>query len=148
MRATISTLMCSGVNRMWTELLKPDSLTKVSAPILYFTPQDGQPLPNTWEVGDTYALRLSAFRVLPLGRHVIEVKVLDAQAREIYTNEHGSLARTWNHRIRLGAHAGATIEYTDQIEIHAGVLTPLIWLFAHLFYRHRQHRWKALVAGP
>jgi hypothetical protein len=145
--ATIATLMCSDVNRMWTELLKTESLTKVSAPILYFTPQDGQALPTTWEVGDTYALTLSAFRVLPLGRHVIEVKVLDAQAHEIYTHEHGSLARVWNHRIRLGARNGTTFEYTDQIEIHSGVLTPLIWLFAHVFYRHRQRRWKALLAG-
>ena len=147
MRATISTLMRSDVDRMWTELLKPGSLTRVSAPILYFTPQDGQPLPTTWEVGGTYALKLSAFRVLPLGRHVIEVKVLDAEAREIYTNEHGSLARIWNHRIRLGAHTESTVEYTDEIEIHAGTLTPLIWLFAQLFYRHRQHRWKGLLAG-
>jgi hypothetical protein len=147
MRATISTLMRSDVSRMWTELLKPDSLTRVSAPILYFSPQDGQALPTTWEVGGTYALTLSAFRVLPLGRHVIEVKVLDAEAGEIYTHEHGSLVRVWNHRIRLGAQ-GTAVEYTDQIEIHAGALTPLIWLFAHVFYRHRQRRWKALLAGP
>lgn len=148
MRVTVSTLMPTDVDRMWVELLKTESLTRVSAPILYFTPQGGWRVPTTWEAGGTYPLRLSAFRVLPLGRHVIEVKVVDAEAREIYTNEHGSLARTWNHRIRLEAHDGTTIEYTDQIEIHAGVLTPLIWLFAHLFYRHRQHRWKRVLAGP
>jgi hypothetical protein len=146
-RATISTLMRADVDRMWTELVKTESLVRVSAPILSFAPQDGKPLPTTWEVGGTYPVTLSAFRFLPLGRHVIEIKVLDAQAREIFTMEHGALARTWNHRIRLGTQSGSTFEYTDQIDIRAGVLTPLIWLFAQLFYRHRQHRWKVLLAG-
>jgi hypothetical protein len=132
---------------MWTELVKTESLVRVSAPILYFAPQDAKPLPTTWEVGGTYPVTLSAFRVLPLGRHVIEIKVLDAEAREICTNEHGALARTWNHRIRLGTQTGPVFEYTDQIDIHAGVRTPLIWLFAQLFYRHRQHRWKGLLAS-
>jgi hypothetical protein len=145
-RATISTLMRADVDRMWTELVKTESLVRVSAPILSFAPQDGKPLPTTWEVGGTYPVKLSAFRFLPLGRHVIEIEVLDAQAREIFTREHGVLARTWNHRIRLGAQSGPTFEYTDQIDIRAGLLTPLIWLFAQLFYRHRQHRWKVLLA--
>jgi len=37
------------------------------------------------------------------------------------------------------------VSYTDEIEIQAGWLTPGIWLFAQLFYRHRQRRWKALL---
>ena len=52
--------------------------------------------------------------------------------------EHGALARTWNHRIRLGTQSGPAFEYTDQIDIHAGVMSPLIWLFAQLFNRQRQ----------
>jgi len=35
--------------------------------------------------------------------------------------------------------------YTDQIDIQAGILTPPIWLFAHIFYRYRQRRWRHLV---
>ncbi len=35
--------------------------------------------------------------------------------------------------------------YTDEIEIKAGMLTPAIWIFARLFYRHRQKRWKMLL---
>lgn len=29
-----------------------------------------------------------------------------------------------------------------------GRLSPAIWLFAHIFYRHRQRRWKLLLEGP
>jgi hypothetical protein len=34
---------------------------------------------------------------------------------------------------------------TDEIKIQAGPLTGVIWAFAHLFYRHRQRRWKVLL---
>ena len=33
------------------------------------------------------------------------------------------------------------------LSFRAGVLTPFIWLFAQLFYRHRQSRWRRLVAN-
>jgi len=31
------------------------------------------------------------------------------------------------------------------VDIEAGLLTPFIWLFSQVFYRHRQRRWQALV---
>jgi len=41
--------------------------------------------------------------------------------------------------------ARGKVSYTDEIEIQAGWLTPVIWLFAHIFYRHRQRRWKVMM---
>jgi len=35
----------------------------------------------------------------------------------------------------------------DRVANNAGILTPCIWLFAQLFYRHRQRRWRQLVKG-
>jgi len=32
------------------------------------------------------------------------------------------------------------------VTIEAGILTPFVWLFARLFYAHRQRRWAALAA--
>jgi len=32
------------------------------------------------------------------------------------------------------------------VTIKAGVLTPFVWLFARLFYAHRQRRWATLAA--
>jgi hypothetical protein len=91
-------------------------------------------------------LDLFAFHVVPVGRHYIDVKLIDGQYREIFTNEHGSLAKMWNHRIRVEPLSNSVVRYTDEIEIGAGILTPLIWVFAHIFYRHRQRRWKNLLA--
>lgn len=38
-----------------------------------------------------------------------------------------------------------TCHYTDEVEIRAGRLTPLVWLFGHLFFRYRQMRWRTLA---
>jgi hypothetical protein len=37
--------------------------------------------------------------------------------------------------------------YTDEVEIHAGLLTVPAWLFALAFYGHRQRRLNRLVAA-
>jgi hypothetical protein len=47
-------------------------------------------------------------------------------------------------RLPIGKHA--MTRYTDQVEIHAGLLTVPAWLFAQAFYLHRQRRLNRLVA--
>jgi len=37
--------------------------------------------------------------------------------------------------------------YIDDVEIHAGPLTVPAWLFAQLFYLHRQRRLSRVVAA-
>jgi hypothetical protein len=147
MKATISTIIQTNATRMWQELQKIRSLMAVASPILVFKPQKGQRLPPTWEVGQNYALDLFAFHIFPLGKHYIYVKQIDAQKGEIYTNEHGSLTKIWNHRIQIEPLHESTLRYTDEIEIGAGILTPFIWAFAHIFYRHRQRMWKKQLAS-
>jgi hypothetical protein len=60
--------------------------------------------------------------------------------REIFTNEHGSLLKIWNHCIRVEPLSRSVLRYTDETEMDAGILTLFVWAFAHLFYRHRQRR--------
>jgi hypothetical protein len=51
---------------------------------------------------------------------------------------------TWDHTIRI-AEAPSGCEYSDEIVIRAGLLTFLIWLYANVFYRYRQARWRKLA---
>lgn len=71
---------------------------------------------------------------------------IDKETNTISSHESGLLARVWNHDISFHEVAPGVVSYTDEIEIQAGWLTPAIWLFAHLFYRHRQRRWKVLLS--
>jgi hypothetical protein len=56
------------------------------------------------------------------------------------------VVRRWDHLIRVEPADGGRTRYSDTIEVEAGALTPLVWLFAKLFYRHRQRRWRTIVA--
>ena len=146
MLATISSRMPTDLDSIWAELQRSRTLRRISAPVLTFAPLEGHDLPERWEVGIRYPLRLSAFGVVPLGDHVIEIVRIDRAQGLIESREQGRLARTWNHRIELRQIGPGTVEYTDEVEIEAGLLTPAVWAFAHAFYRHRQRNWRRLLA--
>jgi len=145
MKATISTIIHANGNKMWEELQKTSSLMYVASPILIFKSQDGRELPSKWEVEREYPLKVYTFNIVPLGKHYIIVKRIDAKNKEIFTNEFGSLTKTWNHLVRVHVLGENIIKYTDEIEIKAGMLTAFIWMFAQVFYRHRQRKWKKLL---
>ncbi|QIN85355.1 hypothetical protein GBA63_21810 (plasmid) [Rubrobacter tropicus] len=85
------------------------------------------------------------FHLIPTPEHHIFVVNVDEEKREALTNEHGGAVRTWNHRIKVEPVSEKRYLYTDEVEIRAGALTPLIWLFAQLYYRYRQMRWRGLA---
>ena len=92
-----------------------------------------------------YVLKLYLFGFLPLGNHTIRLINIDRSENKIESTESGLLARVWNHTIQFQEIEENRIYYTDTIEIKAGILTPMIWSFAQLFYRHRQRRWRKLL---
>lgn len=113
--------------------------------MLTFVPEEAGALDGAWQVGRPYALKLYFFTFLPMGRHVIQLAKVDRAQNVISSRESGLLLTVWNHDIFFEEVAPGVLSYTDEIEIRAGVLTPFIWLFAHVFYRHRQRRWKVLL---
>jgi len=56
------------------------------------------------------------------------------------------LIKKWDHRITIDPSGTGTL-YRDHVIIEAGVFTFFIWAFAQIFYRHRQRRWRQLVAS-
>ena len=88
---------------------------------------------------------------LPPGTpHTFRIVRVDEDAMEIETRESGGVIRVWNHAMKVEPIADDRCRYRDRIEIRAGLLTPLVWLFASLFYRYRQARWRrlALATSP
>jgi len=130
---------------LWSRITRPRSLQYVTRPILRFVPLEDGALDGDWEVGKPYDLKLYLFQAIPLGRHRIRLLKVDERTRTILSEESGLLARVWNHVISFHRSGDRTVAYTDEIQIEAGWLTPLVWAFAHLFYRHRQRRWKRLL---
>lgn len=145
MIARISTFFDCTADELWARIIEPASLQFVASPILGFSPVVKGGLEGQWTVGKTYDLKISLFHVLPLGRHQIKLVMVNRAANTIVSNESGKLAPVWNHTIRFYPVGPGQLSYTDEIEIRAGVLTLPVWMFAHLFYRHRQRRWRILL---
>lgn len=122
-------------------------LEYVSRPLLCFVPIDPPVLPAMWQVGN-YCVGLRLFGLIPLAQQAIVISIphAGADSAELRDNGYGSFIARWDHRI-LMRRDGAGVHYTDRVDIDAGVLTPLVWAFASVFYRHRQRRWKKLIAS-
>lgn len=144
MIAKISTkLNCTDV-QLWSEIIKPQTLQYIAAPLLYFIPINNDEPFNEWIVGKTYKFKIFLLKYIPLGRHDITITVIDKKTNRIETKESGFLSPTWNHSIWFN-NTGNGLEYTDQIEIKAGLITFLIWIFAQIFYRNRHRKLKILL---
>ncbi len=120
-------------------------LLHVAAPLLVFRPLDPPELPDRWAEG-RYLVQTRLFGRLPLGRQWIVISIIeDGPARyRVRDAGSGSLASTWDHLITIEPIAAARCRYTDEVEVRAGLLTPFVWLFAQMFYRHRQRRWRGI----
>jgi hypothetical protein len=145
MRVHVESVLDCPPEKAWAEVQTSALLLKVVRPVIQFLPAEGAALPERWQQGMTVRCRVYFLGVLPLGTHTITVVRVDPEAREILTNEHDLLIRRWDHLIRVRDAAGGRTLYSDEIDIDAGPLTPLVWLFAHVFYRHRQRRWRAVA---
>lgn len=123
----------------------PRLLQYVAAPMVQFDPVEPLSFPEQWEERD-YLVRVTLFGFIPFGKQTISISVPTntPDLIELRDNGHSKLIRKWDHRILLHPVEGGT-HYTDRVEIEAGILTPFIWAFASVFYRHRQRRWRKLI---
>lgn len=145
MKAVISTILPTPAQAAWDLAVKPSTLVYVAKGVLAF--QGAAAFPVRWIADRTIATRLLFFGILPGWKHSLHIESIDDSARTIRSRESGGPVTKWDHTIIIEpATAGSSI-YTDSIDIQAGLLTFPVWCFAQIFYRHRQRRWKNLVAG-
>jgi ligand-binding SRPBCC domain-containing protein len=118
-------------------------LEYVTAPLVRFVPEQEMPA-EIWSDG-TYRVQMYLLGVVPLGWQAIVLSFPEkAGAFCVRDNGYSPLISRWDHMITI-APEGEGTRYRDRVAIEAGLLTPLIWMFAQVFYRHRQRRWRRLV---
>jgi len=138
----ISTSLDTSAGRAWAAVKRSATLTYVTRGALGFS---RDVFPVGWYEGLVVRTRLFLFGLIPLWTHELRFVRVDDARRELYTNERGGVISTWNHLISIEPRPDARCAYTDRIEIGAGPLTPLVWLYAQVFYRYRQRRWRSLA---
>lgn len=146
-RVFVQSILNAPPELVWALAQQPAMLAEVSYPVLSFFTRDGRPFPSVWKAGTTAEMNLYGLGVLPLGRHTITVEQIDPSAGEIRTRETSQLAPVWNHLIRIEPFGEDQTLYTDQVDISAGLLNPLVVQFALAFYRYRQGRWQERANG-
>jgi hypothetical protein len=146
----ISTVLNSSADRVWDEVQKTNLLKYVAYPLLKFEPLTPIEFPAVWQSGK-YLVKLKAFGCIPLGRQCIVISQPDSDSGpslgvyQIRDDGYGDIVTKWDHQITIRSTPGGLAQYTDRVEVRAGLLTPFIWLYAHIFYRYRQYRWRRLI---
>lgn len=146
MKVRVQTELAAPIDRVWEALQTPKLLLHVAAPLLVFRPAGGATLDETFADGKV-RVWMWLFGVIPFGRQWLNVSrpIVREDLRQIRDDGSGDLIRRWDHIITIRPLSASTTHYEDVVEVDAGLLTPIIWAFAAVFYRWRQHRWRGLV---
>jgi hypothetical protein len=144
MLARISTELDALASVVWAALKRKATFLHVTRGMLGFVGSGGWP--DEFEEGQRESTRMLFFGLIPAPwMHELRIVRVDDGAREMRSNEGSGPVRVWNHTLLVEPLPGGRSRYTDEIEIKAGPLTPVVWAFARLFYRYRQARWRGLA---
>lgn len=146
MKVDLSTSLACTLDQAVAHAMTPRLMRHVAWPLVSFMPLDAEDLQGTWTPG-THWVRLRLFGLVPIGRQAIVISTPAVDGGFALRDAgHGTLIPVWDHLITIEP-AGLGVRYRDQVDVRAGLLTPLFWAFAQLFYRYRQRRWRRLVAS-
>jgi hypothetical protein len=124
------------------------TLDYIAKPLLVFKPNNQNDYPEVWKNGK-YLTSMKLFGIIPFGNQFIVIeKIKEGDPNEfiLRDNGYGDVIKTWDHWIFIRKTKNENlVKYIDRIEVKAGVLTIFIAIFASLFYRWRQYRWKRLI---
>jgi hypothetical protein len=141
MRIVVRTRLAADAGTAWDLVSRSATLRHVARGVLGFRGA----LPDRWEAGQEVTVRLLAFNLVPVNEHALALKRVDGDAHVLVTEERGGILRTWDHRISITPDPPTGCRYTDEVDVDAGLLTPVAWAIGHLFFRYRQARLRGLA---
>lgn len=143
MVARITTELDAPANKVWMLLKRVQTFLYVTRGAMRIS--EVEAWPEEQYEGLKVRGRIWFLHLVPGWKHEILVSCIDEDCRELRTRERGGCVKVWNHLLKVEPLSERRSRYTDEIEIDAGFLTPVVWVFAHLFYRYRQARWRSLA---
>jgi ligand-binding SRPBCC domain-containing protein len=137
-----STELDAPAEKVWAAVKTPRAFRFVTKGLLTMPAIDDRA--NDWVEGETVTGWVFLFGLVPFSRHRLRFAEIDDASRTLRSNEGGGLLRKWDHDIEVTPLGENRCLYRDRIELEAGLVTPLIWIWARWFYRTRQQRWRNL----
>lgn len=148
MRVSLSTKIDLPPETVWREVQTAQILIHIAWPLVRFIPVGDEPM-EAFKAGGRYQVKLVLFGILPFGTQWIVTSLHEPESgewpKQLRDDGYSALISRWDHWITIAPDANGVTDYRDDVEISAGALTPFIWAFAQLFYRHRQRRWRGLA---
>ena len=148
MKVSRSTIIDIPSDVVWSEVQTARLLVHIAWPLMRFVPVGDETLEH-FKPGGRYQVKLRMFGMLPFGKQWIVASIHEPETgqwpKRLRDNGYSALIEKWDHWITIAPNADGGTHYSDNVEISAGILTPFIWAFAQVFYRHRQRRWRGLA---
>lgn len=146
MKVVVSSLFDVPFEKAHKLILQPRTMQIVASPVMHFRAVSPKTLPEQWEAGKIYRIKLYGFGFIPLGWYDIKIETDLAEKDVVIGRDRGTgqFVNVWDHAIIIKRQGDKT-HYIDEVDIHAGLLTPLVAVFAKFFYKHRQKRWQRIV---
>lgn len=132
--------------QVWELLQRKETFLEITRGMVGYAGTEEWP-DKLFTPGAILTMQVRPFAWGPASPHEVRVVRVDETSREIETKEHGGLVSLWNHRMHVESVSSVETRYTDFVELKAGLLTPVAWSFAYLFYWNRQRRWRKLLAA-
>lgn len=143
MKARITTQLPASQTRVWKLLKKSSTLVFVTEKWVTF--KSVNPFPEEWEVGVPIITEVLMFGRPPGSPYAFTFEQIDPRRYRMRTRESGGLVKEWIHTMYTEAVSDDCCRYTDVVEVDAGLLTPMLWLYVKLYYRYRHKRWLELL---
>lgn len=142
--AKVHTQLPTSADHAWRVLTRHDGTLRYgSRGVFGFTGSDRWP--EEFHDGQEIDTRIVVFHLVPAWRRQLHLVHVDDERREVLSWERGGFVRLCIHRIRVEPENTVRCRYTDEVRIRAGLLTPAVWAFAHLYCRYRQMRLRRLI---
>src|SRR5437870_4899264 len=129
-------------------LLDPQTMCFLMRPFVMVEPVEPATLPPCWVPG-RYRVHMRLGGLIPLGWQDLVVTAVEANATaqrwSMRDEGTGRLARRWDHRLMLEGVDDRRARYTDRVDVEAGIATIGLWIFAHVLFAWRHHRWRVLA---
>ncbi|MCM0000221.1 MAG: DUF3703 domain-containing protein [Erythrobacter sp.] len=147
MMVSRSTHIALKPDTVWAEVQTAGLLQHIAWPLVRFEPVSSTSF-DRFRPGGRYEVKLRLFGIIPFGTQWIVTSLHEADGTEwpkrLRDNGHSALISKWDHWITVTPDPNGGTRYSDEVEVSAGALTPLIWAFAQIFYWHRQRRCRGL----
>ncbi|OUM67112.1 hypothetical protein PIROE2DRAFT_5491 [Piromyces sp. E2] len=131
-------------SEVFQKLQQLKTLQYIASPFATFKPLSEDENHSIWRPGNTSSYKFNLFGFIPFGNHTIHIIRFDPDDG-ILSHEGNRHVPVWHHEIQLEEVDGCHTRYTDRVNIKAGWKTFFVWLWANIFYVHRQRRWIKLL---